>query len=118
MFENADAFVETQRGAREPFPDEQVRILSISESGSTVLVEMVAEGTHTAPMMLPTGDTIAPTGKRISVHVCAAADYDSDGMVTACRAYNNPMELMGQLGIMPGLPQQITLDTKAPVASG
>jgi predicted ester cyclase len=110
----ADAFVETQRAGYEPFPDEQLRITAIGESGATVFAELVAEGTHTGALPLPTGGSMPATGKHFTVHVCVACDYGSDGLATSCRAYNNPMELMGQLGLMPEIPQQITLDAPAP----
>src|SRR4051812_46881653 len=72
----ADAFVGMQQGQLVPFPDQQVRIVSLAEGGNVVVGELVVDATHTAPLALPTGDVVAATGHRIGLHVVSAAEYD------------------------------------------
>jgi limonene-1,2-epoxide hydrolase len=113
----ADAFVSAQRTGYEPFPDQHLRITAIAETGSTVLAELVAEGTHTQAMRLPTGGSIPATDKRFTVHIGVVTEYAADGLATDCRVYSNPVELMSQLGIAPAIPRQVTLESPARVTT-
>jgi steroid delta-isomerase-like uncharacterized protein len=110
---NRDDFVAMQRTAADASPDQRITITSIAMNGNTVIAEITTEGTHTAPLLLPTGGEIPATGKHYTTHVAVVTEYDGGGKATVCRAYYNPLELMAQLGVMPEIPQQISLEDKA-----
>ena len=49
----------------EAFPDASFEAVSEFEDGDVAVDEGYFVGTHTQPMALPTGEEIAPTGKRV-----------------------------------------------------
>jgi steroid delta-isomerase-like uncharacterized protein len=108
-----DEFIDMQRTMADASPDERVTITSIAMNGNTVIAEITTEGTHTRPLRLPTGGEIPATGKHYTTHVAVVTEYDGGAKATVCRAYYNPLELIAQLGVMPEIPQQISLDDKA-----
>src|SRR3954451_16011089 len=90
-----DAFIDAQKANVGPFPDQVLSVLSITETGNTVMAEMLAEGTHTGP--LPMGnETIPSTGKQIVVHCAVTCEYDDNGLVRTTHAYVNPLEMLTQ----------------------
>ncbi len=82
------------------FPDASWESAHKHEAGDTAIDEGYVVGTHTGPLELPTGESVAPTGKRIRVRGCDAATVQN-GVVTSHRFYFDQMELAGQLGLAP-----------------
>jgi hypothetical protein len=60
-------------------------------------------GTHTAPLSLPSGESVPATGKQIRVRSCDIASVEG-GLVTNHRFYFDQMEFLGQLGLLPEMP--------------
>jgi steroid delta-isomerase-like uncharacterized protein len=81
-------------------PDATVDAQSWIENEDTVAIEGYFSGTHTGPFSSPGGDV--PATNR-SVHI-RFSDFMStrNGLVVSHRAYFDQLELLTQLGFMPG----------------
>ncbi len=60
-------------------------------------------GTHTGPLATPSGESIAPTGKQISLRAFDIATVEG-GLITVHHFYFDQMECLGQLGMLPDVP--------------
>jgi predicted ester cyclase len=67
--------------------------------GDTVVLEITWTGTHTGPMMSPTGDEIPATGKSLEMRACIVNKI-SDGKVAMQTQYFDIMTMMTQLGLV------------------
>jgi predicted ester cyclase len=85
------------RGVKAAFPDMQGKIVTSLASGSTAVLELRSEGTHTQPLVSPRG-TIPPTNKRVVLKLAFFVEA-SNGKVTTIREYFDPAGFMRQLGI-------------------
>ena len=54
----------------EAFPDAHYEPFSELEDGNVAVDEGYFVGTHTQPMTLPTGETIAPTNRQVRLREC------------------------------------------------
>jgi predicted ester cyclase len=93
--EEAGAFIKGFLDAFTGFDHEIVRTIS---EGDTVAVELHFVGTHSAPLMTPTGAAIPPTGRAVRtrlVHILTIRD----GRIASYQGYFDPAELMRQLGL-------------------
>jgi ketosteroid isomerase-like protein len=82
------------------FPDASWESAHKHEAGNVAIDEGYVVGTHTGPLAIPGGESIAPTGKSVRVRGCDAATVE-DGVVKSHRFYFDQMELLGQLGLTP-----------------
>ncbi|MGH7687596.1 MAG: ester cyclase [Candidatus Dormibacteria bacterium] len=82
------------------FPDEHATSIRHLVDGTTVVTEFTAEATHTGPLMMPTGDTLPPTGRRTVVRGCAVQEAVGDTMAKQTFYFDN-LEFMQQLGVIP-----------------
>lgn len=71
------------------------------DSGNVAIDEGFVVGTNTGPLAMPTGEELAPTGRRVRVRGCDVATVE-DGQVTSHHFYFDQLELLTQLGIAPG----------------
>jgi steroid delta-isomerase-like uncharacterized protein len=79
----------------------RVRVELLIESGETVAVEAVFEGTHTGPLpAVGSRREIPATGKRL-VLPYAALYTVRDGLIVSSRAYWDGIEALDQLGQTP-----------------
>jgi ketosteroid isomerase-like protein len=85
------------------FPDNRYEPAYAHESGDTAIDEGYLVGTHTAPLPLPTGESIPATGKQVRVRTCDIATVQN-GAITSHRLYFDQMEFLGQLGFVPETP--------------
>jgi ketosteroid isomerase-like protein len=85
---------------RTAFPDLRHRTLHSIESGDTVAIELIAEGTHTGPMQTPQG-TIPATGRKVTWESC---DYVRlrNGKIYSWHVYHDPTAFFVALGLAPG----------------
>src|SRR5688572_3801521 len=77
------------------FPDNSYELAYAHESGDTAIDEGYFVGTHTAPLPLPTGESIPATGKQVRVRTCDVATVEN-GVITSHRFYFDQMEVLGQ----------------------
>ena len=82
------------------FPDASWESRHEHEAGDSAVDEGYFVGTHTGPLVAPTGETIDATGKRVRLRACDVATV-SGGRVTSHHFYFDQMEFLGQLGLVP-----------------
>src|SRR4051812_24179377 len=82
------------------FPDISHPIDRMVPGGSTVTVELRAEGTHTGPLASAAGE-VPPTGRDISLRVANLLTVNDDGRVTSVNVYFDQMQMLEQLGLLP-----------------
>jgi ketosteroid isomerase-like protein len=80
------------------FPDVSWEPTHSFESGDVAVDEGYVSGTNTGPLPMPSGEELAPTGKRVRVRSCDIARVE-DGLVIEHRFYFDQLELLSQLGI-------------------
>jgi steroid delta-isomerase-like uncharacterized protein len=97
VFNGKDGFRAFMSGYKQGFPDMRLKHTSIFSNGEQVAVELMAEGTHTGPLPVPTGE-IAPTGKFASIKVSEHWVW-KDGKIKSIHNYADMASLMHQLGI-------------------
>ena len=85
----------------EAFPDAKYEALHSHEAGNVAIDEGYFVGTNTGPLEGPTGEEIPATGKPVRMRACDIATVEN-GAVSSHRFYFDQMELLGQLGLLPG----------------
>jgi predicted ester cyclase len=85
------------------FPDGKYQPEYQHESGNTAIDEGWFVGTNTGSLVLPTGDTLPATGKRVRVRGADMATVEN-GLIMSHRFYYDQMDFLGQLGLAPGAP--------------
>jgi ketosteroid isomerase-like protein len=84
------------------FPDLHFALKHKIADGDNVAVTWTAIGTHTGPMLTPTGATIPPTGKKGVINGCTTYEFKGNKIV-ASATYWDMVSLLTQLGLMPGM---------------
>ena len=69
------------------FSDYRLEIVSVLESGRTVVFEMIESATFSAPYRLPDGRMIQPNGGTYTDRVCTWVEVGEDGLIAEIRAY-------------------------------
>jgi steroid delta-isomerase-like uncharacterized protein len=95
-----EAIADYLRELADPFPDLRYEYEAKHESGSVAIDEWYTTGTNSAPLPMPTGETIPATGKQIRVRGCDIATVEG-GRITSHRIYFDQMEFLRQLGLLP-----------------
>jgi ketosteroid isomerase-like protein len=95
-----DQIVDYWRPFMEAFPDIDYELLYQHESGNTAIDEGYFTGTNSAPLPLPSGETLPATGKSIRIRGCDIATVEND-LIAEHRLYYDQMEFLGQLGLLP-----------------
>jgi len=83
------------------FPNGTVEILRGTGTEDTFFCEFTARATHTGDLELPDGTTVPPTGKTATVSGMELFRV-SDGKIIENSIYYDLLDLMSQLGLMPG----------------
>jgi steroid delta-isomerase-like uncharacterized protein len=94
-----DAIVEVGKGWRKAFPDAKGTVTRAIESGDTVAMEVVWEGTQTGPLESPQG-TIPPSGKRIRMPAALLVSFKND-KIAENKHYFDLMTMLAQIGAIP-----------------
>ncbi len=79
------------------FPDMNISIDEIFVKDDKVIFRFTITATHTGPLLLPSGDEISPTGKKVTFSV-AEIDRIVDGKIIEEWAYIDYLSLLTQLG--------------------
>ena len=87
----------------ESFPDITYEYADRYEAGNVAIDEGFVVGTNTGPLIMPSGESLPPTGMSIRVRSCDVAHVE-DGLITAHHFYFDQMEFLGQLGLLPESP--------------
>ena len=81
------------------FPDGVLTFRDQVLAEEAAATELVFTGTHTGPMMTPTG-LIPPTGKRVTTHSLSILRIKDD-LIASEHVYSDQLEMITQLGLMP-----------------
>jgi predicted ester cyclase len=85
---------------QEAFPDGRLEVGRLLVDGSSVAVEGKFVGTHDGILHSPNGD-VAPTGKAVELRWASVYEV-SGAALTFEHLYFDQMDLLGQLGLLPG----------------
>ena len=84
------------------FPDLRFEITNIIEKSDRLGAgEVRMTGTHTGPLVTPTGDEVPPTNKRIELKGAAFVGLNEKGEIVEERRYYDVGTILRQLGLMP-----------------
>jgi steroid delta-isomerase-like uncharacterized protein len=81
------------------FPDLNIELTSVLESGNHVVCEGIMRGTHNGPLVSPEGE-IPPTGKNVELRLVYILRISPEGLVEEDRTYFDNAEFLSQLGLM------------------
>ena len=81
------------------FPDLKHQVVTTTEGGDAVALELRVTGTHTRPLRTPNGE-VPPTGRKVVWETCDVIRV-KNGKVTAWHAYWDQVAFLTQLGLMP-----------------
>jgi steroid delta-isomerase-like uncharacterized protein len=84
-------------------PDRSSRDIVLFADGEHVVEQARYVGTHTGPLRSPDGMEIPPTGKRFDFPFVGIFHVQG-GKIRSIRIFYDQIELLGQLGLMPGAP--------------
>jgi SnoaL-like polyketide cyclase len=82
------------------FSDIDLVISALDVADERACVEWVANMTHTGPLQLPGDQVVEPTGRRVTVHGVAVAEFEGD-RISSFRQYWDEVELLDQLSSSP-----------------
>ena len=88
----------------EAFPDLHFDLKDVIAQGNKVAAFWVGRGTHKAPLVSSTGETIPPTNRMTSVPGCTLYEFKNDKIVRQDILWDQ-VTLLTQLGIMTGQQQ-------------
>jgi ketosteroid isomerase-like protein len=80
-------------------PDAKHTVTTSVEVGDVIALELMAGGSNTRPLRLPTGE-IPPTGKAWRLPVCVVIRL-RDGVFTSYHIYADMADYLGQIGLTP-----------------
>jgi predicted ester cyclase len=80
-------------------PDMTLEIEELVIDGSTAAVRLLFVGTHTGPLMTPSGE-VPPTGRRVSVPMAVFDRHDTSGTTEVEHRYLDMMTMAQQLGLV------------------
>jgi predicted ester cyclase len=83
-------------------PDRMSRDVVLFADGEAVVEEARYVGTHTGPLRTPDGVEVPATGKRFDFPFVGIFGFQ-DSKIRSIRIYYDQLELLGQLGLMPGV---------------
>jgi ketosteroid isomerase-like protein len=84
----------------EAFPDVNYESTDKYETGNVAIDEGVVTGTNTGALKLPNGESLQPTGKKMTVRSCDVVHVE-EGRVKTHHFYFDQLEFMAQLGLLP-----------------
>jgi ketosteroid isomerase-like protein len=82
----------------EGFPDIKLTPHDEVVCGDLVMFEWIVTSTHTGPFLLPTGEIIEATGRRVALRGCDIRTMDN-GLIASQQVYYDQLEMLTQLGI-------------------
>lgn len=84
----------------EAFPDVGYESVHAFESGNAAIDIGYYIGTHTGPLVLPSGESVPATGRTIKLRSCEVGIVE-DGLIAQYEFYFDQLEMIGQLGLLP-----------------
>lgn len=99
-FRGHAGFKEFMGGFKKAFPDLTITVTNQVVTEEQVVNECSWTGTHTGPLMSPTGD-ISPTGKTVDAGRFCEVWGIRDGKLASLRNYQDVSSWLRQLGLAP-----------------
>jgi ketosteroid isomerase-like protein len=96
-----DGITDYFRQFLDTFTDTRFEHIAKHESGNVAVDDGYFLGKNTGPLQTPGGEIMPATGKQIRVRECDVLIVE-DGMIREHRFYYDQMELLAQLGLLPG----------------
>lgn len=96
--EGREQFLNFMQARKRAFPDITLEHTNLVVQGDQVVVEFVATGTHTGPLMTPNGE-IEPTGEPVTLHVVEIHTWQ-DGKLVNLVQYQDPTSPLRQIGVL------------------
>jgi steroid delta-isomerase-like uncharacterized protein len=84
------------------FPDLSFQTTQTIATGDYVVDTWIGTGTHTGPMMTPTGASVPPTGRKGTIPGVDIFEI-KNGKIVRADVYFDAMTLMAQMGLVPGM---------------
>jgi len=97
-FHGPDQAGDVVGGFLDAFADMHHEIVRTVAENDVVAVEMYFVGTHSAPLMSPSGGAIPATGREVRVPLAHVLTV-RDGRIATYNGYFDPAELLRQLGV-------------------
>lgn len=97
-FEGPDGTRAYNKMWADAFPDGQVTVDRLIESGDHVVVEFTGRGTHTGTLVTSMGQ-FPPTGRSATLQFCDVLEF-RDGKIRGRMTYFDSGSMMAQLGLM------------------
>ena len=94
-----DRFIEWNQTFVGSFSDRQFVMLGGHETADCAIDQGAFVGTHTAPLRMPDGQTVPPTGKQIRVRAADVATV-RDGRIVRHDFYFDQLDMLAQLGLI------------------
>lgn len=94
-----DRFIEWNQSFVASFSDREFVPMSAHETQDCAIDQGDFVGTHTAPLMMPDGQTVPPTGKQIRVRAADVATV-RDGRIVRHDFYFDQLDMLVQLGLV------------------
>jgi len=82
------------------FPDSHFEPIAKHDTGRTAIDEGYLIGTNTAPIRLPSGETLPATGRSVRLRGCDVATVEN-GRIIEHHLYFDQAEFLAQLGLAP-----------------
>jgi ketosteroid isomerase-like protein len=102
-----DRFIEWNRTFVGSFTDRQFVPMNAHETADCAIDQGDFVGTHNAPLKLPDGQTVPPTGKQIRVRAADVATV-REGRIVRHDFYFDQLDMLVQLGLLEASPSTST----------
>ncbi|MGI5492858.1 nuclear transport factor 2 family protein [Microtetraspora malaysiensis] len=83
------------------FPDIRALVWETVDNGDLAAEELMMVGTHAGTYLMPGGRAVPGTGRPIQLRCCSMCTVES-GLIVSLRFYFDQLELLAQLGLLPG----------------
>lgn len=98
-FRGTDGMRQYAQGWATAFPDGRIEDTNVIAGDNGAVVEFTGRGTHTGPLMAPTGE-IPPSGRRLDMPFCEIYRI-KNGKIVGGAIYFDMATMLQQLGLMP-----------------
>jgi len=100
VFEGRSAIHDRLAQELAAFTDVQHTVRSFVEQGDAFADEWTFAGTHAAPFLLPDGNELPPTGRRVEINGMEIVRVDEDGKIILNTLYYDNLAALVQLGLV------------------
>jgi steroid delta-isomerase-like uncharacterized protein len=96
-----EAVIAYWKQTRQGFPDMKVEVRTMVAEGPRVAAEYTVTGTNRGSLKMPTGETIPPTNKKVTIPGLDISEMTGDGKLKSLHQYFDTAGIFQQLGLVP-----------------